>query len=347
MTFQVQDENGAWSNVAQYMFAIEPTDGNTRPTCSIGISSSNIFVNQNMMISWASSSDPDTGDSIDGFAGVAILNGVSTNLSNYLVQLGDDYCVLAFPNYGTYQIRVHVCDTHGAWSNWFTFNLTVQGVSLTNVVVSGTTQPGASYSYWIYQSEAYDPNVQTTNEAAQYLLDHYGTHTLATGLYAKHIMDTNFSVSGRVVNESGTPIANKAVTISVPITIPGDPYLNLSQITTALNKTVYTDSNGYFSYLPTAQQYWVDTGLCPSLSEVDLLASGVWYNVPYAYISIAGPNASPWNSAGTSFFIPTEITISTIGATPYSENISCEVGFSQKPIIGALRYENGQWHLWP
>ena len=214
-------------------------------------------------------------------------------------------------------------------------------------MVNGTTQPGANYSYWIYQSDAYDPNVQTTNEAAQYLLDHYGTHTLATGLYAKHIMDTNFSVSGRVVNESGSPIANKEVTISVPVVLPANATLNYPEMSFALNKTVYTDSDGYFSYSPTSAQYWVDMGLYNSVNDVDLLASGVWYNVPYAYISIAGANASPWNSAGTSFFVPTTITIATSGATSYSENISCEVGYSQKPIIGALRYYDGQWHLWP
>ena len=37
LTFQVQDSRGAWSNVAQYAFEIEPADGNTRPVCGIGI----------------------------------------------------------------------------------------------------------------------------------------------------------------------------------------------------------------------------------------------------------------------------------------------------------------------
>ncbi len=332
MTFQVQDENGAWSNVAQYMFAIEPTDGNTRPVCSIGISSSSIFINQYMMISWADSSDPDTGDSVDGFAGVAILNGVSTNLSNYLVQLGDDYCVLAFPNYGAYQIRVHVCDTHGAWSNWFTFNLTVHDVEATNVVVTGDTLTQATYSYWVNQAQAVncDP-IPASDEGARYLLDNFGTHSLPSALYPKHIMSGNFTVSGTLVNESGAPIANKEVHIKIAPSL--------------MDKTVTTNSSGYFSYTPTQQQYWVDLGMAASVNSVNLLSVGA-RDTTYTYVSQTSiPNSAPHDSAGTSFFHPTAVTIVVDGAVLYSENVSCEVGFSQAPIIGRLKYSN-YWFYW-
>lgn len=83
LTFQVQDSRGAWSNVAQYAFQIEPADGNTRPVCGIGISSNKVTVNQLMMVSWADSTDSDAGDSITGCNGVVIKEGVMTNLANY------------------------------------------------------------------------------------------------------------------------------------------------------------------------------------------------------------------------------------------------------------------------
>ena len=42
LTFKVQDSKGAWSNTAQYVFEIEPVDGNTRPVCHLGTSSRDI-----------------------------------------------------------------------------------------------------------------------------------------------------------------------------------------------------------------------------------------------------------------------------------------------------------------
>ena len=326
MTFQVQDENGAWSNVAQYTFAIEPTDGNTRPICSIGISSSNIAVNQYMMISWANSSDPDTGDSVDGLAGVAILNGVSSGLSNYLVQLADDYCVLAFPTHGTYEIRVRVCDTHGAWSNWVTFYVNVESVEFVNLLVDGLTSLNANY--WVNEDLARDCEVEVSSAGAQYLFDHFGSHTLPSVLPAKLVMDTHFSVSGRAVKESGSPLANASVRITM------QTYFGL------LDQTVTTDSNGYFTYNPSTQQYWVDIKHLQNTNNIDLMHIGtIW--TEYAYVSQPA-NAS---STGTSFVYPTSITVQTYGAS-YSENVMCEVGYAQEPIVGNLYYYQGNWcHL--
>ena len=44
----------------------------------------------------ADSSDSDAGDSVTGCGGVVIKDGVMSNLADYAVQVGQDYCVLTF-----------------------------------------------------------------------------------------------------------------------------------------------------------------------------------------------------------------------------------------------------------
>ena len=321
LTFQVQDSRGAWSNVAQYAFQIEPADGNTRPVCGIGISSNKVAVNQLMMISWADSTDSDAGDSITGCGGVVIKEGVMTNLADYAVQVGQDYCVLSFAEAGTYEIRMRVCDSHSAWSNWVTFNVQVENVRLTNVVVEGITDLEGSQSYWVRQDEAKNCQVENSHAGAKYLCENFGSHSLPYALPSKLVMDTRFSVSGRVVTESGTPVADTTVTIRMPVSGGG------------IRQTVRTNSNGYFSYDPSSHQYWVDIGFYKSTSEVNLLHSGTM-NAQYIRYS---------SSTGTTFVYPTSVSVSALGTT-YSEDVTCEIGYSQDPIIGSLMYVGGEWY---
>lgn len=322
LTFQVQDSRGAWSNVAQYAFQIEPADGNTRPVCRIGISSNKVTVNQLMMISWADSTDSDAGDSVIGANGVVIKEDVMSNLANYAVQVGTDYCVLSFAEAGSYEIRMRVCDSHNAWSNWVTFNIQVEGIKLTNVVIDGITDLESSQAYWVRQDQAKNCQVENSLAGANYLCENFGSKSFPYALPGKFVMDTKFSVSGRVVTESGSPIANTTVTIQMPIL--GD---------FGINKTITTDSNGYFSYNPSSHQYWVDIGFYKSTSEVDLLHSGVADSqyIRYSY------------SLGTEFVYPTNISITARGIT-YSESVICEIGYSRDPIIGNLVYINGEWY---
>lgn len=322
LTFQVQDSRGAWSNVAQYAFEIEPADGNTRPVCGIGISSNKVAVNQLMMVSWADSSDSDAGDSITGCGGVVIKEGVMTNLADYAMQVGQDYCVLSFAEAGTYEIRMRVCDSHNAWSNWVTFNVQVESVRLTNVVVEGITDLESSHSYWVRQDEAKNCFVENSHAGAAYLCEDFGSHSLPYFLPHKLVMDTCFSVSGRVVTESGTPVANTTVTIRMPV-----------YGSTGIRQTVSTNSNGYFTYDPSSHQYWVDIGYYTSTSDVDLLHSGTM-NAQYIRYS---------NSTGTTFVYPTSVSVSALGTT-YSEDVICEIGYSQDPVIGNLVYIGGEWY---
>ena len=72
-----------------------------------------------------------------------------TNLADYAMQVGQDYCVLSFAEAGTYEIRMRVCDSHNAWSNWVTFNVQVESVRLTNVVVEGITDFANRNTRWV------------------------------------------------------------------------------------------------------------------------------------------------------------------------------------------------------
>ena len=322
LTFQVQDSRGAWSNVAQYAFQIEPADGNTRPVCEIGISSNKVAVNQLMMVSWADSSDSDAGDSVTGCGGVVIKDGVMSNLADYAVQVGQDYCVLTFTESETYEIRMRVCDSHDAWSDWVTFNVQVEDVRLTNVVIEGITDLEGSQSYWVRQNEAKNCQVENSHDGAAFLCENFGSHSFPYSLPRKLVMDTNFFVWGQVVTESGIPVPNTTVTIRMPV-----------YGSTGIRQTVTTDSKGYFTYNPSSHQYWVDIGYYKSTNDVDLLHSGTM-NAEYIRYS---------SSTGTTFVYPTSVSVSALGTT-YSEDVICEIGYSQDPVIGSLVYIRGEWY---
>jgi hypothetical protein len=102
---------------------------------------------------------------------------------------------------------------------------------------------------------------------------------------------------------------------------------------TGIRQTVSTNSNGYFTYDPSSHQYWVDIGYYTSTSDVDLLHSGTM-NAQYIRYS---------NSTGTTFVYPTSVSVSALGTT-YSEDVICEIGYSQDPVIGNLVYIGGEWY---
>ena len=49
-----------------------------------------------------------------------------------------------------------------------------------------------------------------------------------------------------------------------------------------------------------------------------------------------------FSSRGTSFFYPTSVTVS-VGGQTYSEQVTCEVGYSSYQMIGNSICINGQW----
>lgn len=328
LTFQVQDSNGAWSNVARYVFGIEPADGNTRPICQISTSSSNLYVNQLMLISWGNSFDSDPGDTLTSVQGkVAADDGTVSDLSNYIVQSDNSSCVIRFPEVGNYEIWIRISDSHNAWSNWIIFTATVEDINF-NISVDGTQEGIPSRGYWVdnYKAQRIDQGVHSNAEAIE-LAEMCGSHIYPSALPVKMLFDSSISVTGRLTTASGTPIANKEVTIRMPVTY-----------NKCLQKTVYTNSNGNFSYTPTAARFWVDIGYYTSESGVDFMHVGDYTGqyTQYSYFS---------NELGTSFFYPTTISVHMDGHVIHSENVACEVGYSSYPIIGNSICKKGEWTL--
>lgn len=325
LTFQVQDTNGAWSNVAQYAFIIESADGNTRPVCNIGYSSDILVPGQLMLISWANSTDSDAGDSIAGLGGMVIKDGVPTTLNDYLVQLNADSCIISFDEVGTYELWVRVADNHNAWSNWVIFAVQVENVSLTGITINGIYEPTSSQAWWVNDALARACDVEASWVGANYLCENFGSHDFPSVLPDKIVSDNNFEVSGTILTASGNPVANTSVRITMPLTKQ-----------CGINVTVLTDANGYFSYAPTSQQYWLDTGYYTNIADLDYLNSGDISEDETDYIRFS-------SSTGTNHLYPTTITVS-VGGRSYSEDVTCLVGYTKIPTVGYLMYLHGEWY---
>ena len=138
------------------------------------------------------------------------------------------------------------------------------------------------------------------------------------------LFDNSIEVSGRVTTASGAPVANTGVNIKMPLSF------------STFYATVYTDSNGYFSYEPTATQFWLDTNMYQDPDQIDFLSVGdrLGDKTQYIYFS---------TDLGTSFFYPTTISVFVKDQFVHSERVTCEVGYSKEPRIGNSIYHNGQW----
>ena len=324
LTFQVQDSRGAWSNIAKYVFSVEPSDGNTRPVSKIAYSPKTLIPNQLMMISWAGSTDSDSGDKITSIGGMVIKDGVTTALVDYVKQLNETSCVVSFDKAGSYEIWFRVSDTHNAWSNWVILTIQVENATLKNIQIHGIYEPTSQSAWWVADKQARTASVDASQSGADYLCENFGSHDFPSSLPDKIVSDNNFEVSGRLLTASGTSVANTRVQITMPLTLNH-----------RINKTVLTDKDGYFSYKPTMQQYWVDTGYYNNAKDLDYLSLGDISEKQTHYIRFS-------SSTGTNHLYPTVISV-TAGETSYSEDVTCLVGYTKLPTIGNLMYLNGQW----
>lgn len=161
-------------------------------------------------------------------------------------------------------------------------------------------------------------------EDAIKLAEMCGSHSYPSALPDKMLFDSSIGVSGRVTTASGAPVANTAVNITMPLTA------------TTFSATVYTDSNGNFSYDPTSGQFWVDTKMYTNPDKINFLSVGDWSRDKTQYIYFS-------TDLGTSFFYPTTISVSVGGHVVCSERVTCEVGYSKNPIIGNSICIDGQW----
>lgn len=324
LTFQVQDANGAWSNIAKYVVNVEPADGNTRPSCSIVYTPSYLIPNQRMMISWKNSTDSD-GDSIVGIGGMVIKDGVTaTALGDFIEQINQTDCVLSFKDAGSYEIWFRVCDSRNAWSNWSIFNIEVENVQLT-VDVYGYQPDAIKDVWWVdnIAAKAGTNGVPNSWEGANYLFNTYGTDYFPSELPDKLVTD-NFKVSGTLKTYSGKPVSNVTVTIDMPLTRRK-----------GVKAYVLTDSSGNFSYIASSPNFWVTSGYIQSVAEFNYRDVGDTTGDETKYIRSA--------ITGTNYVYPTKIHVSA-GNADYDENISFLVGYTQLQTVGRLMYVNAKWY---
>lgn len=323
LTFQVQDSRGAWSNIAKYVFSIEPADGNTRPVCKIRYSSNTLIPNQLMMISWDGSTDNDSGDKIASIGGIVIKDGVTTALGDFVKQLNETDCIVSFGEVGSYEIWFRVGDTHNAWSDWVIFTVNVENTAISNVQIHGIYEETSQSAWWVDNFQARGFSVEASWDGANYLFEHFGSHNFPSSLPKKMVTDNNFEVSGRLLTASGSPIVNTSVKINMSLTAGR-----------GINQTVLTDEDGYFLYKPTTQQFWTDTGY---------LSNG---NINYEYLGDFSGQETQYvrfsSSTGTNYLYPTEVRV-TAGGKTYSEDVTCLAGYTKIPMVGNLMYVQGEW----
>ena len=320
LTFKVKDSRGAWSNTAKYVFNIEPADGSARPTTKISFSSNQLIPDQLMMISWAGS---DNLDKITSIGGMVIKDSVTTPLTDFVKQMDQTSCVLSFNEVGNYEIWFRVGDKNNAWSDWTILTVTVESASMIDVTINGIYEPTSSSAWWVDNKLAINTNVDASQAGADYLFEHFGSHNFPSSLPDKMVTSVNFNVSGRLISDSGNPIANTSVKINMPLTRGCGIY-----------QTVLTDSNGYFSYQPEIAQFWFDTGYLTN-GVYDYRAVGDISDVYTRYIRSS--------STGTNYLYPTVIQVSAGGKT-YSEDITFSVGYTKIQSVGNIMYLQGQWY---
>jgi hypothetical protein len=319
LTFKVQDSRGAWSNTAKYVFNVEPADGSARPTAKISSSSNQLIPNQLLMISWAGS---DNLDKIASIGGMVIKDGVTTPITDFVKQMNETNCVVSFNEVGSYEIWFRVGDKNNAWSDWTILTVSVESASMTDVTINGIYEPTSTSAWWVDNQRAISTDVEASQAGAEYLFEHFGSHNFPSSLPDKIVTGVDFKVSGRLISNSGNPIANTSVTINMPLTRGCGIY-----------QTILTDSNGYFSYQPKTDQFWFDTGYLTN-GIYDYRAVGDISDVYTKYIRSS--------STGTNYLYPTVIKVSAGGKT-YTEEITFSVGYTKVQSVGNIMYSQGNW----
>lgn len=320
MTYQVQDSNGAWSNIVKFVINIEPADGNTRPVCNIVYTPKSLTTGQLMMISWKNSYDLDAGDSITAAGGMVIKDGVTNDLSKYLKTLTNTECTVAFDESGTYEIWMRVVDSHGAWSNWAIFTVEVTGVEFKNVTIKGFHDEKSEYVWWVNNNEAKNLidslNLVPCNDSVEFLLENAGSMDFPDDLPYKNVSD-DLDISGYLVDDEGNPVANAKVQIDMPLTLGN-----------GIRDYVTTNENGYFSYQLKGKDFWYKTGYYQNGQTFDYLAYGDITEKETTYIWY-----SKHKDIGTADLYATEISVSYNGAK-YSEDVTAHVGYTRLNRIG-------------
>lgn len=332
MTYQVEDSNGALSNVLKVTVAVEPADGTQRPVINVTYTPQKLYVDQLMMVSWAKSYDNDVNDAVMGVSGMIRKDGVNTSINDYVQEVSNDkqYMVLSFKEEGDYEIWVRVYDKRDAYSNWVIIPMNVERAQFSNVNMVGHTESTVpEEEWWVdnYKARALIQSKDLTPswESVEYLLKNAASHSFPKSLPLKQILQ-EINLSGDLKDSNGNPIANAEVKIDLPMTTVER---NGELIRCGITDYVKTDANGHFSYQLDARQYWEKSYYADG-RKIEWQYLGDIAEGNYAYIH--------YSMNGTIFVYPTTLTLTYSGAE-YTEKVTVNTGYTRVPWVGSFYYD--------
>ena len=258
LLFQVEDSNGAFSNIVYLTFPVEPADGNTRPVCSVTVSDHTPANTDEVVFSWGNSYDPD-GDTFSGvqvrvFDSTGTYQNVTAS-SPYYVSMSGGGIILQFTNTGMYEVWISLSDSKNAWSDWYIIALDVhEEYVLSNLNLSSNDHNNSYLTGfdWMNYSESIELAQETNNPDALY--ESLKQTTVPTQFRNRTILGLNWSISGYVKTTDGDAVSNEKVYISVPM------------FNTTFVAEATTDTNGYFSYQCNKEKWYTGLGV----DEADL-----------------------------------------------------------------------------
>lgn|GEM_PF-5086705 len=280
MTFKCMNDKNVWSDEWSITIPVEPADNNTRPQCVINYSTLNGNTDTQFVFGWFNSKDNDSNDSIKNVQGIAVKDGQTTSLSDYIISQDKDGCSLNFKDSGDYTLMFRVSDTHDAWSDWAIVPIkvtaapshSIQGVSINSndptggghngiynvaFVNSLLSQLGGHEDQIMYGARItrYGQLPQWDNSQGTWIYpdthndwlenlrnDNYLRSDVPDPNYTHTLIKDWMTVSGKITNSDGTTASN----ISVKITY-NNPYIT-NESSRKLTAYAVTDSNGNYTY---------------------------------------------------------------------------------------------------
>lgn len=329
MSYQVEDEYGAKSNVVTYTINVESPDGRARPSCVLGATTLTPHANEVMAIQYGTT-DVDGDPTVNVRGTVIDPAGVQHPFTDYVVdingnlQLDASVAYLRFPAEGDYNFSISVQDKYGAWSNWGRFIVQVASGRLvfSNVTITGDTGlapvdpiPSTSACRWMdYGMTLALAKGESLTPDEIWLFS--TSFTPPNGL-SGHYLGHYFIISGYLKYADGTPKANTTVDIEIPLT--NTLYYSLPNST--FRATAVTNSNGYFSYK------------CGSITE--------YFNkLGYSSVSLTSGIGTFSNSAfvgslnSMAFIVDTDLYLSTSAGGSYSCPVMGTVGYWPQAMMG-------------
>lgn len=322
MSYQVEDEHGAFSNILEVTISVEPVDGHARPTAILAANTTSPRENETMFLTCVNSRDY-AGQPTVGFNGWVFDElGNKTLLLNYVVtidgvpQFDAQSAYLRFPDAGQYEVWISVKDSLGAWSDWEIFALNVKDgttqlcdvyISTSDGIPTDPVPPNLEHRWLDY---ARSKSMAQYNDNPYDIWNAVTSREAPLALSGRKSIGYSFTVSGYLKYTDGTPKANAVVGISLPITNGKSFY-----------KTADTDATGYFTMTTDMQDYFTNIIQLP----INVYSTNAGYKSDYGFVGTLGVNMV--------FVTPSTLRVYSSGAE-YTEPVMAITGHFWNALLG-------------